>query len=133
MTVDESRLPPGVESFLRDHIETLEQVELLDLLMKDADKWWDARTVAQLIGISPDAAQGELERLASRNLLAIAISNHVRYRFQPGTATLRQATDELAAALRSHGMDVYRFVVGTTRRAVRDFSDAFRIRRDEPR
>jgi hypothetical protein len=125
------RLPAAVETFLRNYIDTLQQIELLMLLMKSPDRWWDAPAVAKAIGTDPTSARVDLERLGSRNLLAISISSEVRYRFQPGTASLQAATDAFQDALRTHGLDVFRFVSDTPRRAMRDFADAFRIRRDD--
>ena len=129
----DTSLPPTIETFLRDHVETLQELELLTVLINAPDRWWDAAAVGRLIGADPAATRAALERLASRNLLAITISSEVRYRFQPGTPALRHAADAFAEALRTHGLAVYRFVAGTSNRAIRDFADAFRFRRDDSR
>ena len=126
-------LPPSIQSFLRDDVETLQQLELLIVLMNDPGRWWDAPAVARQIGVEISDARAGLERLASRNLLAITISSDVRYRFQPGTPALRETTDRVAETIRRNSLDVYRFVAGLRNRAVRDFADAFRIRRDDAR
>jgi hypothetical protein len=126
-------LPSPVVAFVREHVETVEQLELLGLLMNSPERWWDAAAVAEILGVSANAVRADLESLASRNLLAITITTDVHYRFQPGTPALRVASEEFAAAYRVNRRAVFRLVTDAQRRAMRDFSDAFRMRRHDDR
>lgn len=128
-----AELPHSVVAFVREHIETLEQLELLTLLMKSPERWWDAAAVAEALGINATIARDALERLASRNLLAISVTTDVRYQFQPGTTMLRDAGEQFAEACRTNRIAVVRLVTDTQRRAMRDFADAFRLRRHDDR
>lgn len=130
---DNIGLPDTVAAFVHDHIETLEQIEILTLLMKFPERWWDAAAVAGAIGINETVARDGLEHLASRNLLAISITGAVRYQFQPGTTTLRDASKEFAEACRTTRVAVFRLVTDTQRKVMRNFADAFRLRRDDDR
>ena len=130
---DHAALPFSVVAFVRDHLETLEQLELLTLLIKAPERWWDAAAAAETLGISAKNTSDALERLASRNLLAISITTDVRYQFQPGTTTLRDASEAFAEACRTNPIAVFRLVTDRQRRAMREFSDAFRLRRHDDR
>jgi hypothetical protein len=131
--VPNAEIPPAVVRFVRDNIESLEQFELLTLLMKSPDRWWDAPSAAEALGISTAAARQTLERFATRNLLAITLTTDVRYQFQPGEARLRETVEALADAYRRDPIAIVRLVTDIQRRAMRDFADAFRIRRDDDR
>ena len=126
---DRVELPAAVVDFVREHVDNLEQLDVLTSIMKSPERWWDAAEVARFLGLNPVVARGALERLASSNLLEITISTDVHYRFQPGTPSVRDAADVFAEAWRDHRGEVVRLVTDRNRRAMRDFSDAFRIRR----
>jgi hypothetical protein len=67
--------------------------------------------------------------LATRNLLAVKLGNEVSYRFEPGNQRLRATSEAFAAAYRHNAPALLRLVAERQKRAVRDFADAFRIRR----
>lgn len=124
---------PALAAFLRDNIDSLEQLELLALIVKMPERWWDATTVGEELGISTRMARATLERLASRNLLEISVTTDIRYRFQPGTALLQGRCEAFAEAYRTNPAAILRFVTDAHRRAIRDFADAFRVRRHDDR
>ena len=124
-------LSGAVIAFINEHIHSLDHLEVLMLLMKSPDRWWDNSSVAQNLGIDPTAARAALERLASGNLLEIAITSDVRYRFQPGEPRLREAAEAFSAAYRTDRLAILHLVTGRSERSIRDFANAFRIRRDD--
>ena len=81
--------------------------------------------------VSTRAAQRALDRLASSNLFDIRITGDLRYRFRPGTDELRAATHLVAEAYRVTPVAVINLVASAPRRSIRDFADAFRIRKDD--
>jgi hypothetical protein len=74
-----------------------------------------------------------LDRFVARNLLDVRISDDVRYRFSPGPAGLREATDAFVEAFQRAPALVMQLLLPSRRRSMEDFSDAFRIRRDDDR
>lgn len=113
------------------HIHSLEELQLLLALMQTPDRWWDATAAARELGLARPAARRGLDALAARNLLDIRITGDVRYRFHPGTGELRAAARAIEDAYRANPLAVVQLVTQTGRRGLRDFSDAFRIRRDD--
>jgi predicted ArsR family transcriptional regulator len=124
-------VPSTVSAFLADHIRSLEELQLLIVMVQAPDRWWDATTAARELGIDPPAARRGLDALAKRNLLDIRITGDVRYQFGPGTDDLRAAARATEDAYRTNPLAVVQLVAQTGKRGLRDFADAFRIRRDD--
>lgn len=131
--VGPAALPGEVTSFITREITSLEQLEVLLLLMQASDRWWDAASVANALGMPEELARRTLDRFASHNLLAIRITGDVRYQFQPGEAGLQRTMASFAEAYRVNRLAVLQLVTGRPRRSLRDFADAFRIRPDDDR
>jgi predicted ArsR family transcriptional regulator len=128
-----AELPAAVTTFLDAHVGSLEHLELLLLVMQTPHRWWDASAASDELGMHPDAARRGLDHLAARNLLAISVTGDVRYQYQPGRAELDEAARLVADAYRHRRLAVLQLVTQPERRGLRDFADAFRIRRDDDR
>jgi hypothetical protein len=126
-------LSPPVRTFLADHVSTLEQFQLLVRIVQSGDRWWDAATAAHELGLTPGQARAALDHLAKHNLLDIRITGDVRYQFRPGTDALRDAAHAAVEEFRRKPVQVLEVLTGGARRNIRDFADAFRIRRDDDR
>jgi DNA-binding IclR family transcriptional regulator len=124
---------PDVLAFLAAHLSSLEQFQLLLHLMQAEDRWWDSQTVARELAIPAGDAHAALDHLAKHNLLDIRITGDVRYRFSPGTAELEAGARACAEEFRRVPVEVLAAVTRGGPTSVRDFADAFRIRRDDDR
>ena len=130
MTAERADISPRIVAFITDYIDSLEQLEVLVLVMESPSKWWDPVSIGAALGIDQGAARSALERLASRNVLEIAVTGDVRYRFQPGNQELCRVVEEFAAAWRSHRLAVIQLVSRQASPGIRNFAKAFRITRD---
>jgi hypothetical protein len=101
MSPDE--LPEPVREFLAQCAGSPDELGMLLMLMTASNRWWNARSAAQEIGLTEARARQVLDRLVSCNLLDIKVSNEVRYRFRPGTPTLQHRASALLALYREHG------------------------------
>jgi hypothetical protein len=119
--------------FVRQNIQSTEEMEVLVLLMDPPTRWWDAASVAHALGLDVTIARRSLEHLASRNLLGIRVTNDVRYQFQPGEPHLATACSAFAEAYRTNLLVLLRITSEQPRHRIRAFADAFRIRRDDDR
>jgi hypothetical protein len=119
--------------FVNKTADSIERLELLVMLIESPDRWWDAATAGHAVGVDPATTQRDLEHLATRNLLAVNLGTTVRYRFEPGNATVRATSEAFAEVYRNNPRALYRVVVRRQNRALRDFADAFRIRRNDDR
>ena len=126
-------ISPPVLAFVADHVRSLEELQVLIAVVQMPDRWWDATSAARELGIAAPAARRALDALAGRNLLDIRITGDVRYQFRPGTDALRAAAIATEDAYRTNPLGVVQLVTQTGKRGLRDFADAFRIRRDDDR
>jgi len=127
----QQEIPPRVLAFLAEHIETVEQFQLLIRLVDSADRWWDATTVARELGFAESDAREALDHLAKRNLLDIRITGDVRYQFHPGNRELLDVVIACTDLFHRRPLQVLEAITGPRTRSIRDFADAFRIRKDD--
>ena len=120
---------PSVVAFVTDHVRTLAELQLLIAIIQSGDRWWDASAAARESGLSLQEARRALDYFGAHNLLDIRITEDVRYQYHPGTSELRESAEACAAAFRARPLDLAQLVTGPSPSSVRDFADAFRVRR----
>ena len=120
---------PEVVAFVTDHVRTLAELQLLMAIIQSGDRWWDADSAARESGLSVGDARRALDYFGAHNLLDIRITGDVRYQYNPGTRELRESGDACVAAFRVRPLDLAQLVTGPSAAGVRDFADAFRLRR----
>ena len=109
---------------------TVEQLEVLLLLLRSSDHYSDATAIAGQLGLRREDAASALEMLAGQNLLDVRLGETIKYRFAPATAGQREAIRQLGELWRDQrGLVVLQ--VTAKQRALRDFSKAFRLRGSE--
>jgi DNA-binding MarR family transcriptional regulator len=116
-----------------DAIDSLQELQMLVVLMEDPDRWWDAGALATDTGNAPSVTRRTLDRLAARNLLDIRVTEEVRFRYRPGTFALEEAGSAFLDAYHKNPIAVARMIAVRGTRPAKDFADAFRIRRDDDR
>jgi DNA-binding MarR family transcriptional regulator len=90
-------LTARVESLVVDHIESIQQLEVLLLLATSPGRAWLARTLADELRTSRASVLAQLEKLCSAGLIASAQGNpEPAFRFD-GTAEQGEAILELVA------------------------------------
>jgi hypothetical protein len=122
---------PSVVAFVTEHVRTLAELQLLIAIIQSGDRWWDAGAAARESGLSLSEASRALDFFGARNLLDIRITGDIRYQYRPGTPELRERAEACAAAFRARPLDLARLVTGRSPSSVRDFADAFRLRKTE--
>jgi|SRR5690242_13814282 hypothetical protein len=119
-------IPADLREFILGYIDSIAQLEALLLLRHDPYKTWDADSVAGRLYISAREASELLKRLADDGFLIVS---EACYRFSVQSAEQRQMVDRLADAYSHHLIAVTNMIHSKPRR-IREFSDAFRFRRD---
>jgi hypothetical protein len=123
-------LPARLIAFIGAHIRSVDDLVLLTAMIDAPDRWWDAELVRRETGLPLRVARIALDRFASANMLDIRVTDDVRYQLRPGTGELASAIAEFAEAYRAHPATIIR-VVAHAPHHIRDFADAFRIRKDD--
>jgi hypothetical protein len=132
--VSRGEITPEVERFIRAHVHSVEQLEVLLLLSGAADRQWSAAQVSQQLQRQVDSVAGRLHSFAEQGLLQASGESPRLYRYSPGDSD-RDAIRALEQAYRIRKDAVIQLIFtpasgGAASNSLRAFSDAFRIRKD---
>jgi hypothetical protein len=117
----------SLSQFLRERLPSLEQIEIVLLLRRDATRAWTAPEVAGNLGTPPESTAMRLFLLASNAIVIFDGSSGLpKYRYASGNeeamAELQQVYDERREALIA-------LVGGAPADPLRSFADAFKLKR----
>jgi hypothetical protein len=126
--VTDASFPPRVQRFLQTHIDSVEKLEVLLLLRAQSSRTWTGSEVALQLRIAELSAQGRLEDLCERGLLACEVKNHFRY--SPVSSNDALAVDELAVTYAQRRVSVITFIFSQPMDRIRSFANAFRLKKD---
>lgn len=124
------QLTESARRFLRDDIGSLERLDVLLLMQHHPARWWTAAALAAEVRIPPPQVEESLNVLGRRNLLNVRVAEDVLYRFDPGTAALRQLVEEIVEAHYVNRGAVATCLSAPPASDARRFADAFRLRKD---
>jgi hypothetical protein len=123
-------IPADVHDFLLRYIDSIAQLEALLLLHGGSPPEWTIAEVARRLYIT-EAQTAELLAHLSREALIVSVdAARSRFAYQPGSAELAHAVDRVAETYRTHLVPVTNLVHSKPRTRIRQFADAFRLRKD---
>ncbi len=126
-----SELPEDVRRFIVDHIDSVEQLEILLLLHQHRDRAWNAESVARELRISPMSAGDRLEDLRHSELLTRKSGTELEYRYAPASPKLDATVGGLITAYAERRVTVINLIFSKPVDKIRTFADAFRLRKDD--
>jgi hypothetical protein len=118
-------IPEDVRQFILAHIDSIAQLEALQLLRREPGGGWTIGAIAQRLYIEETQAREALEGLRTARL--VTATDDI-FRFSADSAELAALADRLIALYALHLIPVTNLVHGKPR--VRAFADAFKFRRD---
>ncbi|HLM42455.1 MAG TPA: hypothetical protein VK458_01255 [Myxococcaceae bacterium] len=124
-------LPEDVRNLITDHIESVEQLEILLLLHQHGSRVWTADSVARELRVAPNSAGERMDELARASILARTQGSAVEYRYAPKSPSLDVAVAGLARAYSERRVTVINFIFSKPVDKIRTFADAFRLRKDD--
>jgi hypothetical protein len=129
--VTDSDLSEDVKKFITEHINSLEQLEVLLLLHRHPEKAWTAHDVSQELRLSPTSVAMRLANLEKRGLLAVSESSDPLYRYQPQKPDFEPAVDNLAQAYPDYRFTIINPIFSKPLDKIKTFADAFKFREDK--
>jgi hypothetical protein len=127
-----SELPPNVKEFLQKRISSVHQLEVLLLLHRYPERHWFAREVGQELYTHPVSAKDEMTRLKNMGFLtSVAEGVDEEYWYLPQSEYLAEIASGLAESYRSHRLKVIDAIFSHSQENLRQFSDAFRLRKED--
>jgi hypothetical protein len=122
---------PEVRAFLAQHVDAPEHLDILLLLRAQSDRDWSPEEVAQAVYTVASSAERRLERLLADGLAVSSGGPAPRYRYRRSPDEEESRIDRVDAAYRTDRAALMRLVLDRAADPLRQFSDAFRIRRDD--
>jgi hypothetical protein len=124
-------LPEAVRRLIADHIDSVEQLEILLLLFQHPERSWTAESVARELRVSPMSAGDRLKDMARAAIFSKVQGAEGEYRYAPESPQLAEAVAGLAAAYSERRVTVINLIFSKPVDKIRTFADAFRLRRDD--
>ena len=122
-------IPREVQAFIRSHLTSVAQLEILLLLHAARGRPHTADDVAESLRIDPVWAGSEMQRLHSSGLFDLADDGGT-YCYRPVSSALDSAVGGLAQAFSTHRVSVITLIFSTPSDSVSSFADAFNLKRD---
>jgi hypothetical protein len=124
----EPMLPEIVRAFVLKNVDSVAELEALLLIHSTPDRAWDRVQLASRLYISEREAEGVLQALHRRGLLA---REDKAFRYGPAADAQRADVDALAAAYPRFLIPISNLVHSKPAASLRQFADAFRLREDK--
>src|SRR5690349_12182060 len=129
--VHTSDLPEEVRRFIAQHIDSVEQLEILLLLHQQPGRAWSSEAVARELRIAPASAGERLEAMVHDGILLRQGVSPKEYLYSPETMKLDDAVRGLAMGYAKRRVTVINLIYSKPVGRIRTFADAFRLRKDE--
>lgn len=127
----EEPIPENVRRFIVDHVQSVESLETLLLCYAGTLREITPAEISRTLYTSLEAATARLEELHRAKLLVTCGSEPVKYRFNPASPDAPVVAD-LEKIYKVRRVSVISFIYSKPTDPLRAFSDAFRLRKDEP-
>lgn len=115
-----------METFLANHVRTVEQLEILLLLHRSPDTYWTAEALAQHLGLAKNIAEARVMELA-RSGLAKEGASGPQFRFHSADADTVRIVGDIATAYRDKRIAVINAIYAANLTRLKTFSDAFKF------
>lgn len=115
-----------LEQFIAANIHAVEEVEILALLSRSPDTYWNVEAVAQHLGLKPEVVGARCRELERRQLVTSGESGPV-FRFAPGDEWLRRMSEKLVTEYRDRRIGVINAIYSANLTRLRSFADAFKL------
>lgn len=130
LALPNEEIAPQLRDFIADHITSVAQLEILLLLKTNPTQSWTPAMMAKELRIDPKAAADTLADLRKDGFLEL--QEPQGYRYAPRLPALDEGVIALAQAYLVRRVTIVGLIFSQPNRTIRAFSEAFRIRKDDP-
>jgi hypothetical protein len=96
-------IPEAVQKFVKNHIHSIDALEILLLLHQEPRKEWGALAVSQALRLDRAAVHSKLRKLSTAKLVSSRfVASEEVFRYDPATANLNRTVRELEQWYSSH-------------------------------
>lgn len=124
-----SGLSDELRAFIREHITSVEQVEVLLLLYRSSPREWSAVAVGRELRIDPVSAARRLSDFQERGLISVrATDEALVYWYEGSSPADDRRIAELDREFRDRRTTLISLIFSSPSDDLRAFADAFRLR-----
>ena len=120
-------LPLEVRQFISRHLASVEELEILLLLVNGARRDWTVDNVYQIILSSRLSVESGMEKFTAAGFLTKSPDTPATYNLAP---KVEESVRELARCYRDAPVRVIGAIYEKTRDSVQGFADAFKLKRE---
>lgn len=129
----DKHIPGKARGFIKETFESVEQLEILLLLISNPEREWSAAEVGDRVRTSVEAASAKLNALHVAQLVALRQGGVALYRYQPSSSALAQEVADCLAQAYRDGKDTLIHLIYTRPfENIRYFADVLRIGKRDP-
>ncbi|HEX2120479.1 MAG TPA: hypothetical protein VHL59_02455 [Thermoanaerobaculia bacterium] len=118
----------ALTDFLRQRLTSIDQIDIVLLLLNDPSRAWTAPEVAVALGTAHESAAMRLFLLASGGLIAFEAAGIPRYRYTRADPETHRLLGELAEVYATNRAAIAA-LVGAPPDPLRSFADAFKLKK----
>jgi DNA-binding IclR family transcriptional regulator len=126
--VPEKHLSPELQSFIARYIQSVEKLEILLLFFREPMRRWQPMEIFQQIQSSPTSISQKLELLVAEGFVAKDKDGYFCY--EPKSTAIGTQVAKLDEAYRERRIKVIESIFSKTTEELRDFSNAFKLRKE---
>ena len=123
-----SSLPLDVKDILTNHIESVAQLEVLFLFLKNKETKWSVSQISKELRSSDASAAKQVTLLLRSGFIKAAEDNC--YVYSPVTEKIRDSVDNLYDVFQIKQVAVISFLYDKPNDKLKGFADAFKLRKD---
>lgn len=120
-----------VLNFIREHIESVEQLEILLLLYHQSDRSWTADEIARELRSSPQSARKRLAVFEMRGFIRQSDASSKSFQYDPRDAGIDEGIKALAEAYQLRRVTIIDVIFSKPTEKMQTLADAFKFREDK--
>ena len=119
----------ALRAFIREHISSVEQVEVLLLLYRTSPREWSAVTVGRELRIDPVSAARRLADFHDQGLVSVRLADEaILYWYEGSSPADDRMIAELGREFRDRRTSLISLIFASPSDDLQAFADAFRLR-----
>lgn len=123
----EGALPDYIRKFIREHISSVEQLEILLHLFRISPRMEPSEAVAQTLYLSPESTERQLQRFSEKGLIAMQRGTPTTFGIADRFTSLGVQIEGLSKCYRERRVSVINEIFSNPISTLQSFADAFII------
>jgi predicted ArsR family transcriptional regulator len=124
-------IPSDIKEFLFANIDSVDQLEILRLVVGEPQKEHSALSLAQELQIALQTVEAHVNALSARGLLTITNQQPLTCKHGPQTKELEAGVQELVKTYLERPVSLIKMVYEKPKEQIKTFADAFRLKKEK--